>query len=226
MFIMKFELAPYHRNISDDELLADLKRVAELSGSIETLSLVDYKSRGKYNAQTFRRRFGSWKNALEKVGMQRARNNNTEIQDYWDNLKEVWIKLGRQPKIVEMIIPFSRLSGSAYLHKFGTWRNALETFVKQVNSENVEMILPDQSDVRILKTYPKSTSRQPSLRLRFLVMKRDDFKCTICGKSPSNYPGLELELDHILPWSKGGETTYENLQTLCLDCNQGKGSIH
>ncbi|QKE39815.1 MAG: HNH endonuclease [Ferrovum myxofaciens] len=33
-----------------------------------------------------------------------------------------------------------------------------------------------------------------------------------------------MEIDHIFPWSEGGETIEENLQSLCFDCNRGKGA--
>jgi 5-methylcytosine-specific restriction endonuclease McrA len=36
--------------------------------------------------------------------------------------------------------------------------------------------------------------------------------------------GVELHVDHVTPWSKGGETTLANLQTLCNKCNLGKGA--
>ena len=48
------------------------------------------------------------------------------------------------------------------------------------------------------------------------------YKCCICGASPAKDPSVELHVDHIVPWSKGGETTIENLQTLCSRCNLGK----
>lgn len=56
-------------------------------------------------------------------------------------------------------------------------------------------------------------------------MRNDDFKCKICGRSPATQTGLKLEVDHIIPWDKGGETIIENLQTLCFDCNQGKSNL-
>lgn len=58
--------------------------------------------------------------------------------------------------------------------------------------------------------------------LRYDVMRRDGFRCCICGRTASN--GVELEVDHIVPISKGGSTTYNNLQTLCRECNRGKGA--
>ena len=66
------------------------------------------------------------------------------------------------------------------------------------------------------------TSRTISSKLRYHVLKRDNFKCCACGASPAKDPAVELHIDHIIPWSKGGETTLENLQTLCSKCNIGK----
>ena len=34
-----------------------------------------------------------------------------------------------------------------------------------------------------------------------------------------------IHFDHVIPWSKGGETTLENLQVLCLACNEAKGNM-
>lgn len=66
------------------------------------------------------------------------------------------------------------------------------------------------------------TKRNIGLQLRFKVFKRDNYKCCICGASPAKDPSVELHVDHIVPWSKGGETTIDNLQTLCSRCNLGK----
>ena len=67
--------------------------------------------------------------------------------------------------------------------------------------------------------------RDPSLRLRYKILKRDNFKCCICGRNPANDPTIELHIDHIIPYSKGGETIESNLRTLCSDCNLGKSDI-
>ena len=60
----------------------------------------------------------------------------------------------------------------------------------------------------------------PSLRIK--VFKRDGYRCQICGRSAKE-DGVALEVDHIVPVSKGGKTELSNLQTLCRDCNRGKG---
>jgi hypothetical protein len=69
---------------------------------------------------------------------------------------------------------------------------------------------------------PRKTGRTPGMALRFQIMKRDRFTCCTCGASPAKDPAVELHVDHIIPWAKGGETTTDNLQTLCAVCNMGK----
>ena len=57
---------------------------------------------------------------------------------------------------------------------------------------------------------------------RYEILRRDNYRCLICGRTAND--GAKLEVDHIVPVSKGGKTTDSNLQTLCRDCNQGKGA--
>lgn len=54
--------------------------------------------------------------------------------------------------------------------------------------------------------------------LRTAVYERDGWACLHCGSVES------LTLDHIHPYSRGGEDTLENLQTLCRSCNSKKGA--
>ncbi|MBU3154475.1 HNH endonuclease [Clostridium estertheticum] len=66
-----------------------------------------------------------------------------------------------------------------------------------------------------------SLQRAPSKKLRMKVLKRDNFKCRLCGRSPNNYVDLELHVHHIFPWSQGGLTGEKNLITLCKTCHDG-----
>lgn len=56
--------------------------------------------------------------------------------------------------------------------------------------------------------------------LRYDILKRDGFRCVICGASAQD--GVKLHVDHIIPVAKGGKTTRSNLRTLCSSCNLGK----
>lgn len=56
------------------------------------------------------------------------------------------------------------------------------------------------------------------------VLKRDNYTCKICGRSPVTNPGLFLEVDHVIPFSCNGLDDLSNFQTLCIECNRGKGN--
>lgn len=60
-----------------------------------------------------------------------------------------------------------------------------------------------------------------SKALRFEVFKRDNFTCQYCGRSA---PEVVLEVDHIVPVSKGGTNDLFNLVTSCKECNRGKSN--
>lgn len=58
--------------------------------------------------------------------------------------------------------------------------------------------------------------------MRYDVLRRDDFHCVRCGRGRED--GVKLHVDHIVPVSRGGKSVMSNLQTLCEDCNCGKGN--
>ena len=82
-------------------------------------------------------------------------------------------------------------------------------------------------------TSPEKVHKEPgeyvNLRLRTEVFERDSNTCQICGYSAGeNYAdgeAVKLEADHIIPLADGGQTTVDNLQTLCSRCNAGKKSV-
>ena len=59
-------------------------------------------------------------------------------------------------------------------------------------------------------------------QIRKSILARDNWTCQRCGNSVYNEPNLLLEVDHIIPISKGGKTEPNNLQTLCWRCNRSK----
>lgn len=75
--------------------------------------------------------------------------------------------------------------------------------------------------------YKKSAKAQRSLmtkKLREFIKERDEYTCQTCGVSTAEQNLLLLEVDHILPVSKGGLSTEDNLQTLCWKCNRSKSN--
>lgn len=61
-----------------------------------------------------------------------------------------------------------------------------------------------------------------SQSLRFQILQRDGYRCRYCGRSPKD--GVKLEIDHIIPVSKGGTNDVRNLVTACQQCNRGKSN--
>jgi hypothetical protein len=61
----------------------------------------------------------------------------------------------------------------------------------------------------------------PTPKQRMRILKRDKYRCKICGRRPADYVDIELHVHHIRPSSKGGLTEDENLITLCQTCHQG-----
>jgi len=224
---MKFELKDYHQSVSDQELIDDIKRVANELDQ-EYLTVVQYDRLGNFNASTAKRRFGSWIKSIEAAGLKKSKgqkNKKIKVEDLFENLEEVWIKLGRQPRKTEMFAPLSKFSADTYKRRFGSWMKALESFVDFMTNEGK---LYTEEAIKKVAVEPKSkhkTQRTVNWRLRFLVMKRDNFKCCYCGRSPASDPEIVLNVDHIKPWSKGGESVLENLQTLCSVCNIGKSNL-
>lgn len=207
--------------VSDDALIADLQRVAQ-SLSSNTVPQKLYDAVGAFHYSTIMRRFGSWNEALRLAGL--AISNEIYIADerLFENLLVLWQHLGRQPRRSELSSPPSVFSQGPYNRRFGSWTASLEAFVNYANESGAESSTV-QSGV---ETTRRTTGRDPSLRLRWHVLQRDRFTCCACGASPALTPGVELHVDHIVPWSRGGETILKNLQTLCSVCNLGKSNVH
>ena len=68
----------------------------------------------------------------------------------------------------------------------------------------------------------KKLKKESYLKLRFDILSRDNFTCQYCGRTPSD--GAKLHVDHIVPKSKSGSESIDNLITSCEECNLGKGA--
>lgn len=216
--LMRFELEPHHRDVPNEELIAELQRVGR-SLNRTSVTIDQFNEHAKFHSTTLSRRFGSWFKALEAAGLQRTRNLHLTSEQLLENLVEVWLKLGRQPKYQDLTKDNSSFSAGTYENRFGTWRKALEAFVAWAN----EGITPEPIAEISLSSQRRRTPRNINWRLRALVLMRDGARCQLCGAEARN--GATLHVDHVVPWSEGGETTLENLQILCHVCNIGKSNV-
>ena len=201
-------------------MIDDVKRVAREHG-LSSMSMHEYNTYGSFDNSTIIRRFGTWNHALELAGLEYRNRFYTELE-LFNNLQHVWIAKGCQPTRRDMDNKqYSTISSGAYMRKYTKWSNALKAFVEYINQDVSDDSLYEVNS----ETRGHKTARDINLRLRFKVMQRDNFKCCACGASPAKDPLVELHIDHIIPWAKGGETEIDNLQTLCSKCNLGKSDL-
>lgn len=205
--------------VEDAAILADLKSVASKLNAT-TVNQQQYQLYGQYSETTAIRRFGSWNKALLEAGLTLTNEPNISDERLFENILTLWQHFGRQPRRSELAKAPSLFSQSPYNRRFRSWTAALEAFVAYANGSGVEA----PASHEIVNARP-STARDPSIRLRWKVLQRDRFTCCGCGASPALSPGVELHVDHKIPWSNGGETAFENLQTLCSTCNFGKSYL-
>lgn len=184
---------------------------------------------------------GSWTKALDslKVLLQQkgldlsprhhAPNRVYSDKDLFDEMERIWKEVGQRPSRTEWEMSEPKISYNCYKQRFGGWVNACTKFIESKVGGNIlaeDFVLPDIEERKASQnnkvTYKKENFRNVSLALRLKVLVRDNFRCVFCGKSPATDFGTKLHIDHISPFSKGGKSILENLQTLCEECNLGK----
>lgn len=87
----------------------------------------------------------------------------------------------------------------------------------EVHSPSLTMRLPS---VIALREYV-DRKRKPSLTRHNLIVLRDRCSCAYCGQK---FAASHLTRDHVIPKSRGGRHTWENIVACCLDCNQIKSN--
>ena len=95
--------------------------------------------------------------------------------------------------------------------------NVLSEYEHKIRSPSFEMRLPS---VIALKEFVLQ-SRRPAFT-RFNVFLRDRFSCQYCAQQ---FRPEALTFDHLIPKSRGGKTTWENVVTACSKCNLRKGNL-
>lgn len=218
-------IAPRAKTLTREAVINALRAYSKESPNTPVTQAEIARYLGVFNS-TISKKFGKWKKLLKEVGISPVPlGRRYTDEECYENIITLWTHYGRQPHFAELKRLPSKVGSKAYVLRWGGWRAALSAFIKYVNQE------PQQNQVHILEeTEPINLSqdipipRSISLSLRYKVLCRDRFRCVICGRSPAKDTNIELHVDHIVPWSKGGESTEQNLRTLCFDCNLGKGA--
>ena len=108
------------------------------------------------------------------------------------------------------------------------WRPALrglDTHVTEtVNIDSISLSDETAAPANILPAYTVSLEgRAGWLARRFETLKRDKYRCRLCGASTADGDDVRLEVDHRIARANGGTDAPDNLWTLCFACNRGKG---
>jgi hypothetical protein len=227
--------------IPEERKLEALEKAAKHFNYIE-FSWRDFNTVSTISASAIKTHFGSWKKALaalkkhlQQKGLDisprpHAPQRIYSDKDLFDEMGRIWQKVGQRPSRTEWEMSEPKISIGAYKKRFGSWAIACQKFIEykmdgEISSDNFVRVDNDEflfHDKYGKNGYSKENSRNVSLSLRLKVLNRDNFRCLYCGKSPATDFGTKLHIDHIVPFSKGGKSTLENLQTLCEECNLGK----
>ena len=127
---------------------------------------------------------------------------------------------------------YSRL-GFAYIdesvltveYKFSYTSNgglAQRSFTVPMTEETIAELIKVLENKLTASAFAQEQRTLMTKKLREFIKNRDNFTCCLCGNSTHVEPNLLLEIDHIIPVAKGGETVEDNLQTLCWKCNRAK----
>jgi hypothetical protein len=212
----KFDINAKRIRLSDDELLSSIKKYAE-KVNYRYFSSTEYDKwkEKKGHSATVIERFGSWKKTLALLGIEGGHERRYSPEQLIDNLEKVWKQLGFPPGKRQIGKYGQKISEGPYKKIWGSVRSACQSIARyHAGKITRETLLKGTTSSNVRHSIP--------LKDRWEVLKRDNYRCVKCGSSPAKDHQVELEVDHIIPVTKGGTDEIDNLQTLCKECNQGK----
>ncbi|WP_198007301.1 YozE family protein [Nitrococcus mobilis] len=101
-------------------------------------------------------------------------------------------------------------------------RAKLREHLRRRAADSLALVALDEA----LREFRASRSSRDAIppKLRFEILRRDGYRCQLCGLSASDRASVRLEIDHKVAVVKGGTNDPENLWVLCRKCNGGKGA--
>lgn len=192
--------------VTDEQLLESLRRFAAAMGDRPPwYAEFNRWSEKPCTARIVVNRFGGWRRALRIAGVPEVPASDHRPAELMDYLRRLWRKKGRVPTKADL--KHGEISSDKYKRRWGSLRRACELLAKFERG-------------RITRAYLLQERIPIRPRERWEVLARDGHRCRGCGCKP---PEVILEVDHIVPVSKGGTNELSNLRALCASCNSGKG---
>jgi len=211
-----YDLDAIRIRVTDEEMIESLKEFhLKICRKFTTVEF-DAWEKKRCCSQSIFRRFGSWRSALLKIGIERGVQAHTyTAEELLDNLDMIWRELGYPPGKRQLVGRGYGISERPYINRWGSVRSACEKLkLFREGKINQDALLNNEENMRMRKAF--------SYKTRYEILTRDKYICVKCGKSASD--GIRLEIDHKIPFSNGGSDDWDNLQTLCNICNSGKSN--
>ncbi len=125
---MEFKLNEYHRNVSDEELIQDIIRVASQLNS-DNVTMKQYKEYGNYNCTTITNRFNGWINACKMANLKfcskQVNNKKVSRIDIINDLKVVAENTSSSQLSHEFYYAHGKYHYSTICKHFGSWNKAI-----------------------------------------------------------------------------------------------------
>ncbi|MCB4757199.1 MAG: HNH endonuclease [Elusimicrobia bacterium] len=216
--------------IPKEKILQELRRVAAVFNHRKFGWREFNKQSNLCNSNTVKRTFGSWSKALDSIGLKLENRDRRKYPDgeLFNEMERIWGNLGHRPSRTEWEVAGAKISYQTYKRVFGSWTKACLQFIEFKMGGGIKA---DSDTPSIVQDFQSENSKKAErgnrtipLSVRLKVLARDLFRCVLCGRSPAMIPGVTLEIDHVMPFSKGGVSSLSNLRTLCHECNLGKGN--
>jgi len=121
------------RDISKDDLLAELKRLADELGHTPTVG--EMRQRGKFGVRTYSKEFGSWNDTLREANLEINRRQDVDESELLGEISRLHNEFGRPPS-VDIMNSDGDFAVSTYGRVFGSWNNALREAGFEVNNRS------------------------------------------------------------------------------------------
>ena len=154
----------------------------------------------------------------KNINIEEAKKLKLKQDKYMDNQLKLYNDYKQKPDIDFKVV--------IYINYKSPKGKVQDKVYKKYNKEQFLKIMDEYKKLknqdRLLEISSRIERAKMSESMRYDILKRDNYKCQICGMTAKE--GAKLQVDHIIPVSKGGKTEMSNLQTLCSRCNIGKSN--
>jgi hypothetical protein len=213
-----WNLSKPRRTIHPEDALNDIKAYAKtLHDMPATASGYNKWKGGRYSQDSIRRLFGSWANACLTAGIEHKKTHIYNVEQLILHIENVakWRRARPSGSDIKRYnsIHGTTITKEAYGRRWGGYKAFILLFS--------EYKLGQISKQQLIDSMVSAPERQSlSVKVRALVLQRDNWTCVDCGATALD--GAKLHVHHKIPVSHGGADQLDNLVTNCADCNLGK----